>query len=118
MPTGARGVRATRRSIPRAWRFSRGSFWRILGIYLLTSIIVYVVSQLVVTPFTLVATFALQGDLSSGLGLVLINVGTAVASILTIVFTAAVVALLYIDVRIRREGLDVELARAAETGAA
>jgi hypothetical protein len=48
---------------------------------------------------------------------VVLNLGQALAYIVTIVFMAAVTALLYIDLRIRREGLDVELERAAEAAA-
>lgn len=106
------------RAVPRAWRLSRGSFWRILGIYLLTSVIVYFVAQLVVFPVSMVASFTMLTP-GSGFGpaILLTNAGTALASVLTNVFMAAVVALLYIDLRIRREGLDVELSRAAEAAA-
>jgi hypothetical protein len=45
--------------------------------------------------------------------LVITNVGSVLASTVTAPFTAALTALLYIDLRIRREGLDVALARAA-----
>jgi hypothetical protein len=40
--------------------------------------------------------------------------GRIVATVLTTPFTAAVVALLYSDVRMRSEGLVLELARAAD----
>ena len=46
-----------------------------------------------------------------------IGIAKIIALTLSTTFLAAVVALLYIDVRMRREGLDVELARAAETTA-
>jgi membrane-anchored glycerophosphoryl diester phosphodiesterase (GDPDase) len=106
------------RAIPRAWRLSRGSFWRILGIYLLTAVIVYFVAQIVIFPVSMIASFTMLTP-GSGLGpaILLTNAGTALASVLTNVFMAAVVALLYIDLRIRREGLDVELSRAAEAAA-
>ncbi|NCT91363.1 hypothetical protein GXB85_10415 [Cellulomonas sp. APG4] len=107
------------RSVGRAWRLTRGSFWRVLGIYLLTSIIVSVVAQIVVFPVAMIASFLLiaPGAGSLAPALVVTNLGTALATVLTVVFQAAVVALLYIDLRIRREGLDVELARAAEEAA-
>ena len=106
-------------AIRRGWKLSRGSFWRLLGIYLLTSIIVSIVNGLITAPASLIATFVFQDPLSTSFGsLVLTGVASIIALTLTTVFTAAVVALLYVDVRMRREGLDVELARAAGANAA
>ncbi len=104
-----------REAIVRGWRLTRGSFWRLFGIYLLTSIIVSVVAQAATFPASLIALW-LEGDayLTTATGIAIISIGTAVGSTLTVVFTASVIALLYIDVRMRREGLDIELARAAE----
>ncbi|HQY34391.1 glycerophosphoryl diester phosphodiesterase membrane domain-containing protein [Actinotalea sp.] len=106
-------------AVTRGWALTRGSFWRILGIYLLTTLITGFVAQVILVPVTMVAALVLQDpSMTSGGAIALISVGTAVAYTLTIVFMAAVVALLYIDIRIRREGLDVELIRAAEAAAA
>jgi hypothetical protein len=101
-------------ALRRGWRLTRGSFWRLLGIYLLTSIMVGIVAQLIVTPAGLIAAFVLQDPLLTSFGgLALSAVANAIAYTLTTSFMAAVIALLYIDVRMRREGLDVELTRAA-----
>jgi hypothetical protein len=108
------GVRAGFR---RGWALSRGSFWRLFGIYLLASVIVGTVASLIVTPAAVVP-MAIGADPFGPLALGLNAVATIIASVLTTPFTAAVVALLYIDLRIRREGLDVEPTRAAETAAA
>src|SRR5665811_528367 len=75
-------------------------------------------SQILTVPFSMIGILAFQGDLTSGGYVALLSVGTALSYALPTIFLAAVVALLYVDVRIRREGLDVELARAAETAAA
>jgi hypothetical protein len=107
------GVRAGFR---RGWALSRGSFWRLFGIYLLASVVVGIVASLIVTPATVIP-MALSMDPFGPLALAITAVATIIASVLTTSFTAAVVALLYIDLRIRREGLDVELARAAESAA-
>ncbi len=102
-------------SVARAWRLTRGSFWRLLGLYLLVTILVGIISQIVVVPVTLISQLVLNDPLmTSGPAIALTAVGTAIASTITTVFMAGVVALAYIDVRMRREGLDVELARAAE----
>ena len=102
----------------RGWRLSRGSFWRLLGIYLLTTIIVGVVASIIVGPVSMIATLVSSNPFSDPLALAITGVGSVLGSVLTTPFTAAVVALLYIDTRVRREGLDVELTRAAEAAAA
>ncbi len=103
-------------SVARGWRLSRGSFWRLLGIYLLTQLIVNLITQLVSAPLGLLLglmlTFAPQAVFIAAT-----NALYGFILIPAIVFTAAVSALLYVDVRIRREGLDVELQRAAEATA-
>ena len=104
--------------LTRGWRLSRGSFWRLLGIYLLTSVIVGVVASIIVGPASMIATFVSLNPFSDPLALAITGVGSILGSVLTTPFTAAVVALLYIDTRIRREGLDVELTRAAEAASA
>ncbi|NTW42318.1 MAG: hypothetical protein HGA44_21000, partial [Cellulomonadaceae bacterium] len=109
------GTRVTE-AVGRGWRLTRGSFWRLLGIYLLAAVLVGFLSQVVAWPTTIIATIV-DPTFSTPAPLAITAVGTAVASTLGAVFQSAVVALLYIDVRIRREGLDVELARAAEAAA-
>ena len=100
--------------IGRSWALTRGSFWRVLGILVLAGLI----------------TGLVTGTLSFGLGMVfgVVSVGlpaahplvsavtvllTSVLSALVLPFTAAVTALTYIDLRMRTEGLDVELRQAA-----
>ncbi|GAA2725977.1 DUF7544 domain-containing protein [Cellulomonas aerilata] len=101
-------------ALRRGWRLTRGSFWRLLGIYLLTSIMVAIVAQIIITPAALISAFVLQDPLLTSFGgLALSSIANAIAYTLTTSFMAAVIALLYIDVRMRREGLDVELTRAA-----
>ena len=104
-------------TIARAWRLTRGSFWRILGINLLAQLIAQVVSQVLAVPTSIIggiiAATTPDGATSGGY-IAATTVGMAVAYTIPAIFLAAVVALQYIDVRIRKEGLDVQLARAAE----
>jgi hypothetical protein len=98
-------------ALKRSWQLTRHSFWRVAGIYLLTSILVAVVAGIVSAP---VGFF---GGLVGPTGLTIAQIlGTIIASSLTTPFFAGVIALLYIDIRIRREGLDAELAAAAAQG--
>ena len=103
-------------SITRAWRLTRGSFWRIFGIWLLAQVITYVASQVLSVPLSLLSLFFIS-DMGSPGFIAMMTITMAVSYALPAVFIAAVVALQYIDVRIRKEGLDVQLARAAEAAA-
>ncbi|WP_329338388.1 hypothetical protein OG866_26425 [Streptomyces sp. NBC_00663] len=110
------------KSLSRSAKLVRGSWWRVFGIQLLATIIANVVASIVVIPFTFLAA-ALNGDgftgfLNSGgdLGwtfLVVSGIGSVIGAMITFPITAGVTVLLYIDQRIRREALDLELARAA-----
>lgn len=100
-------------TITRAWRLTRGSFWRLLGIYLLTAIMVGFVASIITYPASFVGLAT--GDLT-GTGPISVaatSIGQAIALTLSTTYQAAVIALLYIDVRMRREGLDLDLAQAA-----
>ncbi|NNH08859.1 hypothetical protein HLB10_17470, partial [Cellulomonas fimi] len=104
-------------TVARAWRLTRGSFWRLFGIYLLVNILVGIVLQIILVPVSVIAMLVTQDPTATSFGSVVINgIGTTVGLTLATTFTAAVVALLYIDVRMRREGLDIELGRAAQAG--
>lgn len=100
-------------SLRRSWALTRTAFWRVMGIYLLTSILVAIVAGIVSAPIGMLGQ-AVAGV--SGMTIAQL-VGTIVAAAITTPFVAGVIALLYIDIRIRREGLDVELAAAAAEGA-
>lgn len=102
-------------SVARAWRLTRGSFWRLLGIYLLANVLVTIVLYLFVAPAAVVAGVLSVSSGWSWLSVLVTALGQVVGLALSTTFLAAVVALLYVDVRIRREGLDLELARAAAT---
>lgn len=102
------------RSVGRAWRLTRGSFWRLLGVYLLVQILVGIVANVAVLPATFITSLVLDDPFGTSFAsIVVMAVANVLTLTLTTVFSAAVIALLYIDVRMRREGLDVELARAA-----
>jgi membrane-anchored glycerophosphoryl diester phosphodiesterase (GDPDase) len=102
-------------AIRRGWTLSRGSFWRLLGIYVLSNIITTTVAQLILVPGTIIAQlFYPQGYVTELGGVAIITVAQVLAYTITTAFLSSVIALLYIDVRMRREGLDVELAAAAD----
>ncbi|MFJ5993464.1 glycerophosphoryl diester phosphodiesterase membrane domain-containing protein [Streptomyces sp. NPDC092370] len=112
-----------KKAMSRSAKLVQGTWWRIFGIQLLATLIANVVASIIVIPFTLLAA-ALSGDgltgwLNSGVGslgwtfLIISGIGSVIGSMITLPITAGVTVLLYIDQRIRREALDLELARAA-----
>jgi hypothetical protein len=103
-------------SMRRSYRLTSRQFWRTFGIYLLTSVVVGVAASLLAMPFSLVALFGglFVPESWSGLVYVLATyVGLVLTQALTTPFTAAVVALQYVDQRIRKEGFDIELISAS-----
>jgi hypothetical protein len=107
------------RSMSRSWGLVHGAWWRTFGIWLLASVIGTIVSGVLAVPFALVggvstALSSSNGSTSLGLGyFIATSLGTLLASTVVLPFSSGVVVLLYIDRRIRREALDIELARAA-----
>ena len=96
-------------SMRRSWELVRGSWWRVLGITLLASIITGVLAGIVSVPISLLAA-VLTGFSTSLLPTVLATgLATLISGIITLPFTAAVTGLLYTDLRMRREGLDIAL---------
>ncbi|MFJ3965299.1 hypothetical protein [Streptomyces sp. NPDC090036] len=110
------------RSLSRSDKLVRGSWWRILGITLLAGLIAGAVEFVIGLPFNVVALISegVSGGFSADSGmamswtyLTIIGIGSVVAMTITLPFKAGVSVLLYVDQRIRREALDLELARAA-----
>ncbi|MGD9485278.1 hypothetical protein WDH52_18845 [Streptomyces sp. TRM70308] len=108
-------------ALHRSARLVRGSWWRIFGIQLLAALIVAVLGFVISIPTSLIAG-AVSGASTGPFGapteltwsyLIVLGIGSVLTSTITLPFNAGVTALLYIDARIRREGLDLELARAA-----
>ncbi len=114
-PDGAARPVGVRGALRRSAALVRGSWWRVFGILLLVLLIVLIISNVISVPFSL-PIFILGADASGGqllLTLVLSALGGVVGATITAPFTAAATVLLYVDRRIRREGLDIDLARAA-----
>ncbi|MFD8014356.1 hypothetical protein [Streptomyces sp. NPDC058955] len=105
-------------ALKRSAKLVNGVWWRVFGITLLTQLLIMIFTMLLTIPFTAVA-FALDGtpagsDLSWTY-LVVMAVGGIASSALTYPVAAAVTVLLYVDQRIRREALDLELTKAAQS---
>ncbi|MPY79863.1 MAG: hypothetical protein GEV04_15655 [Actinophytocola sp.] len=106
-------------SVKRSRALVQRSWWRVFGILLLAGILVAVISSIIQIPFGLAgggaSTFTGGGGDITFFGMVIGTIGAIIAGTITEPFFAAVSALLYTDQRMRREGLDIELARNART---
>ncbi|GGQ14148.1 MULTISPECIES: hypothetical protein [Streptomyces] len=110
------------KAFARSSKLVGGSWWRIFGITVLTSLIAFMVALMVVAPFQMIGLFAFGGGLDSledgsaqsAWGpLIFSGIGLIIAQTIIMPIQSGVTVLLYVDQRIRREGLDLELARAA-----
>jgi hypothetical protein len=103
-------------SLRRSAVLVKGDWWRVFGILLLVMVITSFVSQVLQAPF---AARSFLGGVSGEptelgvLDVVLSSIGSALALTVVAPFGAAVSALLYVDRRMRAEGLDVALTAAA-----
>lgn len=107
-------------AIGRSWSLTRGNFWRLLGINILTTIITSMVAGIfggIASALSVI--FVVAGSSSPEDAITSINtayiltmVVSTIAQLLILPFTSSVNALLYIDLRMRKEGLDVELRNA------
>lgn len=111
-------------ALRRSWSLTTDFFWRTLGIQLLVFVIVATASQIVLFPVslgvTIVTTITNPNADPDVLGTsfwVSLIVTTIVSSLIgsvTAIITTASTSLIYIDLRMRKEGLDLSLARFVE----
>lgn len=106
--------------IARSWTLTRGRFWPTLGIVVVISVAFGILAQVANLPFTFLSTgittiFAPTGDPDPA-GLIGIIVGAFVTQIVIVLIQSIALivqstasALVYIDSRMRREGLDLDL---------
>jgi len=109
-----------RGAIVRSWTLIRGRFWPALGILVVVSLTFGAIAQVVSIPFSFLTTglttiISPTGDPepSAIIGIVVAVVLTQVVTLLiqsvAVVVQATATAIIYIDCRMRREGLDIDL---------
>jgi hypothetical protein len=101
-------------SIARSWRLVHGAFWRVFSLRALVAIIVGVAAVAISAPFAATSFgAAARGDAPTTSGLILTGIGGTIAWMVTQPLLAASLTLIYVDRRMRAEGLDLQLTQAA-----
>jgi hypothetical protein len=111
-------------ALRRSWGLTAGRFWRTLGVLLVASLLVGVVQQVLSFGFQLLglllgfAFTAMTNGPGSDTAMLVFVIGSSVigslaATLIAQPFLAGITALLYTDARIRNEGFDLALVRAA-----
>jgi len=103
-------------AITRSFTLVRNSFWRVLGIRVLTWVVVVLIAGAIAAPFNFVGHLLVGASGSALVGATVGAVGSAIGRIITAPFSAGVVALLYTDRRIRAEAFDLVLQTGARGG--
>jgi hypothetical protein len=105
------------KAVGRSWSLTRDNWWRTLGILLLVSIMVSLIQAALGALFTGIAAVipGLSDDIRAGL---VTTVSTLISALVGALSPIAI-TLLYLDLRVRKEGLDLDqLARQALPGTA
>jgi hypothetical protein len=112
-------------AIGRSWRLTNGHFWRTFGTVLLVNVILSFASQIVSVPILFIAQFASlllnpNGDIESfttmfGVVFLASSVVSVIFGAVSLVAISSTISLIYIDIRMRNEALDLELMRYVES---
>ncbi len=98
------------KAISRSWQLLNNNFWTAFGLVLVTGVIVAIVAGLLAAPASVMIAAKVARSLDVGWGLRALNVIlTGVAHILTTPIMSIVYILVYYDMRIRKEGFDLQL---------
>nr|WP_243843550.1 glycerophosphoryl diester phosphodiesterase membrane domain-containing protein [Microbacterium endophyticum] len=109
-----------RGAIARSWRLIRGRFWSALGIIVVVSLTFAVLAQVVTAPFSIIqvaiSTILSPTGETDVTAIIAIIVSTVLAQALSVlvqsvalVVQSTAACLIYLDVRMRHEGLDLDL---------
>lgn len=113
-----------RGAVRRSWRLTGRSFWRTFGTRVLAWTMIWLATMLITVPFALLTqlltgVLAGNGDMGDaltieGIASAVLVIASAAIGAIGLVITTSTDALVYLDLRMRQEGLDLELARFIE----
>jgi len=93
------------RALRRSFNLVRGRWWATFGVLLIAFILNAVVDQIVAIPLVILS-FVAEDSL---IGFVLSALANIISDVITTPFVAAVFVLVYFDLRVRKEGFDLQL---------
>lgn len=91
----------------RSFRLVQGRFWPVFGAVLLAYLLYFVVSQLIGGVVSVLSFSDMTGG--EAISLVPTVIGSVLVSIVSAPFVAAMITIIYFDLRVRKEGYDLEL---------
>lgn len=114
-------------AIKRSWQLTRRNWWRTFGTSILAAIIAGVIGSVITTPITMLASFLapvlVGGEATPDQTFSILMVTQAITMIVaalvgavTLAFQTGVMALIYVDLRMRRDGFDIVLLKDSENG--
>lgn len=114
-------------AVKRSWQLTAGNWWRTFGTSLLAAIIAGVIGSIITTPVAflaglltpmMVGTEATPEQLVTQMIIIQAISGVigALVGAVTLAFQTGVMALIYVDLRMRRDGFDITLLKEAESG--
>jgi hypothetical protein len=92
------------RGLGRSWNLVSGQWWRTFGILLIVWIMQLIITYGLVILFGLIAALVTTGDFQ----LAVAQVGGTLLSALVSPIATIAITLLYFDLRVRKEGLDLD----------
>lgn len=112
--------RTVRGAIGRSWALSRGAFWRVGGTTVLVSVLAGIVFLVVELPLAVILSLIspildLSGTTGDAVSSLAFNLATLISSAVVVPVLAGSVCLVYLDQRMRKEGFDLVLLRAASS---
>lgn len=114
-------------AIKRSWQLTRRNWWRTFGISILAAIIAGVIGSVITTPVTFLVSFLapvlVGGEPTPEQTITILLVTQGIAGIVaalvgavTLAFQTGVMGLIYVDLRMRRDGFDIALLKESEGG--
>jgi hypothetical protein len=92
------------KAMSRSWNLVSGQWWRTFGVLLVVAIMQFIIGLALGFLFGIIAGVATSGDLQ----LAVASVGSALLSAVISPIVTIAVTLLYFDLRVRKEGLDLD----------
>jgi hypothetical protein len=115
-------------ALRRSWRLVRGTWWRVFGIVFLSGLVIVIAAFIIQLPFSIAEGIVVGhsgGSLVPGAGttaaapgtlaIIISTIGSLVAAVCTRPVGAGITVLLYADMRMRKEGMDLLLQQAGQS---